>query len=121
MSASIPKLHLDADASSKALQRALRERGYDVTRTPNDWVGAEASDEQQLLGATAQGRVIFTYNIGDFQNLARRHSHHAGIIVAAQRSFSLHELIELLDKCLSTTTAQEWIGQVRWLSDWRDE
>jgi hypothetical protein len=26
----------------------------------------DASDEQQLLGATAQGRAIFTYNIRDF-------------------------------------------------------
>jgi len=121
MSANTPKLHLDADASRKALQQALRDRGYDVTRPPNDWVGAEASDEQQLLGATAQGRVIFTFNIGDFQNLAGQYSHHAGIILAAQRSFSPRELIELLDKCLFTTTADEWIGQVRWLSDWRDE
>jgi len=76
--------------------------------------------KQQLLGATAQGRVIFTYNIRDFQNLATRYPHHAGIISAAQRSFSLHELIELLDKSLSASTADEWIGQVRWLSDWRD-
>ena len=118
---SAPKLHLDADASSKALQQALLNRGQDVTRTPNEWVRADASDEQQFLGATGQGRVIFTYNIGDFQNLARRYTHHAGILLAAQRSFSLRELIELLDKSLSTTTANEWIGQVRWLSDWRDE
>lgn len=118
---SAPKLHLDADASSKALQLALLNRGQDVTRTPNEWMRADASDEQQLLGATGQGRVIFTYNIGDFQNLARQYTHHAGILLAAQRSFSLRELIELLDKSLSTTTANEWIGQMRWLSDWRDE
>ena len=121
MSASAPKLHLDVDASSKALQLALLNRGRDVTRTPKEWVRADVSDEQQLLGATAQGRVIFTYNIGDFQNLARRYTHHAGVLLAAQRSFSLRELIELLDRSLSTTTASEWIGQVRWLSDWRDE
>lgn len=82
---------------------------------------ADASDEQQLLGATSKGRVIFTYNIGDFQNLARRYTHHAGILLAAQGSFSLRELIELLDRSLSTTKVSEWIGQVRWLSNWRDE
>ena len=59
MSASAPKLHLDADASSKALQQALLNRGLDVTRTPNEWIRADASDEQQLLGATAQGRCDF--------------------------------------------------------------
>lgn len=121
MSDSAPKLHLDADASSKALQQALLERGYDVTRTPNAWVDADASDEQQLLAAASQGRVIFTFNIRDFQNLARRYNHHAGILLAAQRSFSLRELIELLDKSLSNTTASEWTGQVSWLSEWRDE
>lgn len=118
MNDSAPKLHLDADASSKALQQALLDRGQDVTRTPNEWMSADASDEQQLLGASGQGRVIFTYNIRDFQVLARRYNHHAGILLAAQRSFSLHELIELLDKSLSTTTASEWVGQIRWLNDW---
>jgi len=107
MSASAPKLHLDADASSKALQQAHLNRGLDVTRTPNEWMHADASDEQQLLGATAQGRVIFTYNIRDFQHLAKRYTQHAGILLASQRSFSLHELIELLEKPLSTTTASE--------------
>jgi hypothetical protein len=81
----------------------------------------DTSEEQQLLGATAQGRMIFTYNIRDFRNLAKQYTHHAGILLAAQRSFSLHELIELLDKSLSTTTASEWIGQVRWLSEWQNE
>lgn len=69
----------------------------------------------------AQGRVIFTYNIRDFQYLAKRHAHHAEILLASQHSFSLPELIELLDKSLSTTTTSEWIGQVRWLNDWRNE
>ena len=29
-----PRLHLDADTSMRALQRALTERGHDVTHTP---------------------------------------------------------------------------------------
>ena len=53
-----PRLHLDADASIKALYRALMERGHDVTRTPTDWMPLDASDESQLLGATAQGRCL---------------------------------------------------------------
>ena len=51
-------LHLDADTSSKALHTALLARGHDVTRTPTEWMPLDASDEQQLLGATAQGRAI---------------------------------------------------------------
>src|SRR3954447_6628758 len=51
------RLHLDADASRKALHQALLERGHDVTRTPSDWIQGDASDEIQLLSATAQGTL----------------------------------------------------------------
>ena len=66
------RLHLDADASMRALQQALIGLGHDVTRTPAAWAPLDATDEQQLLGATAHGRVIFTFNIRDFQHLATR-------------------------------------------------
>jgi hypothetical protein len=114
-------LHLDADTSSKALQHALLERGHDVTRTPTAWMPIDASDEQQLLGATAQGRAIFTYNIRDFIILDERYPHHAGIILARQKTMSLNELINALDRVLRETDADEWIGRTRWLSDWRHQ
>lgn len=112
-------LHLDADTSSKALHHALLELGHDVTRTPTDWIPLDASDEQQLLGATAQGRAIFTYNIRDFIVLGNRYPSHAGIILAFQKSMSLSETIDALDRVLTKTGADDWIGQTRWLSDWR--
>jgi hypothetical protein len=112
-------LHLDADASSKALFNALLERGHDVTRTPAEWMPFDASDEQQLLGATAQGRAIFTYNIRDFIVLGKRYPHHAGIILARQKSMSLKEMIDALDCVLRETDADDWIGQMRWLKDWK--
>jgi len=111
-----PRLHLDADASSKALHAALVERGHDVTRTPTDWMERDASDEQQLLGATAHGRSIFTFNVRDFLVLARRYPRHGGIILAAQSSWTLSELIVALDRYLSETEGDELIGQVRWLN-----
>jgi len=111
-------LHLDADTSSKALYNALLERGLDVTRTPTEWMPLDASDEQQLLGATAQGRAIFTYNIRDFIVLGKRHPHHAGIILAYQKSMSLNEIINALDRVLRKTSGDEWMGQTRWLNDW---
>ena len=114
-----PRLHLDADTSKKALQRALLERGHDVTRTPNEWISLEASDEQQFLGATAQGRIIFTHNIRDFLLLAKRHPSHAGLVLSSQRAFKLREVIIALDRMLNETETEQWIGQVRWLNDWR--
>lgn len=114
-----PRLHLDADASIKALQEALTARGHDVTRTPNGWLAADASDESQLLQATARGRCLFTFNVRDFAVLARRYPRHGGIILAAQSSWRLSELIAALDRLLSETQAEEWAGQVRWLNEWR--
>jgi hypothetical protein len=110
-----PRLHLDADASIKALQAALTARGHDVTRTPNEWVARDASDEAQLLQATAQGRCIFTFNVRDFIVLAQRYPRHGGIILAAQASWTLSDLIAALDRLLSETEAEDWPGQVRWL------
>lgn len=114
-----PRLHLDADVSIKALHQVLLDRGHDVTRTPNDWMPGDAGDEEQLLGATAQGRVIFTFNIRDFVPLAKRHPRHGGILLAHQTKFSLTDLIDTLDRCLSATEGDDWVGQVRWPSDWR--
>jgi len=112
-------LHLDADASSKSLYKALLELGHDVTRTPTEWIPLDASDEQQLLGATAQGRAIFTYNIRDFIALDRLYPNHGGIILAFQKSMGLNETIIALDRVLRETNAEDWIGQVRWLNNWR--
>lgn len=114
-----PRLHLDADASIRSLYQALLNRGHDVTRTPNDWMPRDATDEAQLLGATVQGRCIFTFNMRDFVSLAHRYPEHGGIVLAAQRRISLSELIAALDRLLTETEAADWPGQVRWLSDRR--
>lgn len=113
-----PCLHLDADASMKSLHRALVDRGHNVTRTPTDWMPLDASDEVQLLGATARGCCIFTFNVADFSLLARRHPRHGGVILAVQQDWTLSSLIHALDRLLSETEAEEWVGQVRWLNEW---
>jgi hypothetical protein len=111
-----PKLHLDADTSRTSLWRALLNKDHDVTRTPNDWMHLNASDEEQLLGATAMGRCIFTFNIRDFMSLAKEYPHHGGIIFSSQKS--MPELFKSLDRLLLETKAEDWPGNVRWLTDW---
>ncbi|WKZ46905.1 MAG: DUF5615 family PIN-like protein [Anaerolineales bacterium] len=115
-----PRLHLDADASIKAVYNALRERGHDVTHTPNDWILFDADDRAQLLGATAQGRVLFTFNIRDFQALAKQFPNHHGILLAAQSRWTINELIEALDRALTQTEDADWLGAVRWLNDFKE-
>lgn len=114
-----PRLHLDADASLRALHAALVARGHDVTRTPNAWMQRDASDTEQLLGAAAQGRVLFTFNGRDFPRLVQHNLEHAGVILAAQRRWTLSQLIAALHRVLSETTTADWPGQVRWLNQWR--
>ncbi len=114
-----PHLHLDADASVKALRAALAGRGHDVARTPTAWMPRDAADLDQLMGATAQGRVIFTFNVRDFPDLAAQYPQHGGIMLAAQRHWMLSGLIAALDRALSETDATAWPGQARWLNQWR--
>jgi hypothetical protein len=66
-----------------------------------------------------QGRVIFTFNVRDFLVLAKKHSKHAGILLAMQSRWSLAELIAALDRTLSETDERGWIGQARWLNSFR--
>lgn len=114
-----PRLHLDAGASRKDLHNALIAKGHDVTRTPVPGLPMDASDEFQLLWASAHEQVVFTFNIGDFLQLARRIHVHWGILLASQQSHSLRELIALLDRALTETEAEDWTDRVRWLSDWK--
>ena len=113
------KLHLDADASRKDLLEALREHGHDVTRTPTEDLPLDASDEYQLLWATAQGRAIFSHNISDFIRLGQRYPNHSGIVLSSQTSYTLSQLISLLDRMMVAISAEELAGHVRWLSDWK--
>jgi hypothetical protein len=114
-----PRLHLDADASIKVLVNALCKGGHDVTRTPNEWMPADSDDRAQLLGATAQGRILFTFNVRDFLTLVKKYPRHSGILLATQSRLRLAELTAALDRVLSTTDEDDWRGQVRWLNDFR--
>jgi hypothetical protein len=72
-----------------------------------------------LLAATALGRCISTFTVRDFVMLARSYPRYGGIVLAAQASWALSELITAVDRVVSETEAEEWTGQERWLNDWR--
>jgi hypothetical protein len=114
-----PRLHLDSDTSKKSLQKALQASGHDVTRTPNEWVAVDATDTEQLLGATAQGRIIFSFNARDFIALSKRYPGHAGILLSAQKPMPV--LLPALERMFSGTNAEEWQGRLRWLNDWMEK
>jgi len=109
------KLHLDMDASRRDLYQALLNKGHDVTRSPNQDIKQDASDEYQLLWATSHQRVIFTFNIKDYVNLAKKHPYHSGILLANQKLIHVAQLMTALDRVLTETSPEEWIGQIRWV------
>lgn len=83
-------LYFDEDsvnrAVNRALIRALVARGMDVTNAI-DAGHAGSPDRVQLEHATADGRVLFTYNVGDFFALHTEFRQdarsHAGLILAS--------------------------------------
>ncbi len=62
------RLYIDEDAMDDDLVQALRLRGVDVeTALEAGLVGRP--DEEQLAHAAEAGRVLYTFNVGDFMNL----------------------------------------------------
>jgi hypothetical protein len=62
------RLYFDEDSMDKALLRALKARGIDAI-SALDAGKIEISDEEHLLFATAEGRVLCSFNVGDFFRL----------------------------------------------------
>lgn len=77
-------LYADEDACEHAVIQGLRARNIDVLTTIEaNRLGSD--DPSQLAFATSMGRVIYTFNVGDFARLHKdyltHHKTHAGIIV----------------------------------------
>ena len=62
------RLYFDEDSIRHALIHALRARGIDV-QTASDAGMIERADEEYLEFATAQGRVLCSFNVADFYQL----------------------------------------------------
>lgn len=103
------------------LVRALRARGIDVlTASEAGMIGR--SDEGHLKWAADQGRVLYTFNIGDFYRIHREYlaqgQSHAGIILARQQRYSVGEQTRRLLKLIATRSADEMKNQVEFLNAW---
>ena len=79
-------LYFDEDSMQRSLVRALRARGVDVI-TALDAGMIEREDAEHLDYATEQGRVLCSFNVGDFYRLHSDYlaqgKPHAGIITYA--------------------------------------
>jgi len=113
------RLHLDEDLSMRSLVRVLRERGHDVTVSPNDALPPGTPDEVQLDYAIEAGRVLITFNVRDLSVLHESRPDHSGIVLAIQRQWTLSDLIAALDHLARDGVPEQLQGNLDWLNDWR--
>ena len=88
------RLDLDEDTSRRALIQALRNSGIDLVTT-SEASNLSCTDEQQLVWATTQNCVIYSFNVRDFcrihQTYMEQGIEHSGIIVVERQSYSVGE------------------------------
>ena len=115
------QLYIDEDSMDRDLVRALRARGVDVT-TAQDVGMMECSDEEHLLFATNQGRVLYSFNRGDFFRLHSQYAaegkSHAGILLARQQHYSVGEQMRRVLKAMALRSAADMRDRVEFLSAW---
>jgi predicted nuclease of predicted toxin-antitoxin system len=104
------RLYVDEDAMARALVQGLRARGVDVI-TVLDAGMSEQDDSAQLDYATTQGRVLYTFNVGDFCQLHSEYlaqgKNHAGVIVVHRQRYSVGEQMRRRLSVINTKSAEE--------------
>jgi hypothetical protein len=66
------RLFLDAHVSGRRAARALRQRGHDVRAADEERELDGLSDEDLLTLATAEDRILVTFNVADFPRIVTR-------------------------------------------------
>ena len=115
------RLYFDEDSMRHALVKALRMRGIDVlTALEADMI--ERDDSEHLDFAKEYGRVLCSFNIGDFYRLHTEYlsqgKSHTGIILSRQQRYSVGEQMRRLLKLIEAKSAEEMKNQVEFLSAW---
>jgi uncharacterized protein DUF5615 len=104
------RLYVDEDAMARAFVQGLRAREIDLI-TVLDAGMSEQDDAAQLDYAAAQGRVLYTFNVGHFYRLhseyLARGKNHAGIILVNRQRYSVGEQMRRLLKLINSKSAEE--------------
>lgn len=116
------KLYLDEDSMDNDLTQALRVRGVDVL-TAHDLGLLRAPDAEHLAAATADGRTLYSFNVGDYMELHTAYlaagKEHAGIILAQQQRYGVGEQMRRLVRLVSLRSAEKMRNSIEFLSAWR--
>lgn len=102
-----PRLYFDEDAARQSLVRELRNRGADVL-TPWEAGMVQRTDEEQLEWAAQHGRVLYSFNRGDFYRLhtawLQGGRSHAGVVLSRQ-DLSVGEQMRRMLRFMGATRA----------------
>lgn len=115
------RLYIDEDSMSRALARALRARNVDVTTALEEGMIGR-TDSAHLDYATAQGRVLYSFNVGDFYRLHTEYltsgKPHSGIIVSLQQRYSIGEQMRRLLRLAAARSAEQMCNSIEFLGHW---
>ncbi|CAA9449252.1 MAG: hypothetical protein AVDCRST_MAG78-3198 [uncultured Rubrobacteraceae bacterium] len=115
------KILLDAHVSGRTVGKALIESGHDVRALDSEAELEGLSDPEVLELAAAEGRVLVTANIKDFEPLLREWAgegrSHAGVMLVppSVRNEAFGVLISGVQQTVAYTTQEEWKDRVQWL------
>jgi hypothetical protein len=114
-------VYFDEDSVNRALIRALLARGMDVTNAV-DAGHAGSPDRVRLEHATTDGRVLFTYNVGDFFALHTQFRQEgrsrAGLILAVQQRYTVGEQLRRILRMNRARSADDMRDRVEFLGSW---
>ena len=112
------RLYIDEDAIARELVEAFENANIDVLTTA-DVNKFSFTDEEQLILATEESRVIYSFNVGDFCRLhgsfIKGQKSHAGIILVQQQRFSIGEQLRGILRLTNAKSAEEMINQLVFL------
>jgi predicted nuclease of predicted toxin-antitoxin system len=115
------RILLDAHISSRTVGKALIEGDHDLRALDSEPELEGLSDPEVLQLAAAEGRVLVTANIRDFEPLLREwagegHPHARVILVPSSvRNEAFGVLITGVEETLADTEQEEWVDRVAWL------
>lgn len=115
------RLYMDNDSLDSRVVKALRATGIDVLTTP-DMGHQRLPDPEQLAFATAQGRVLYSANCGDFARLhrywLRANRDHADIILRARQELSPGSQIRALSRICQEVAADDAVNTLLYVEGW---
>src|SRR5918997_1441108 len=115
------RILLDAHISGRSVGEALTEGGHDVRALDSEVELEGLSDPEVLELAAAEGRVLVTAKVRDFEPLLREWAgegrSHAGVILvpSSVRNEAFGVLIAGLEETIAGTAQEDWLDRIEWL------